>query len=67
LVLSVNAVKAMPEGGKLTGSATNLAVAPYAETYAETIPPADYVALAVFDTGCGTSADRVSQIFEPFF
>ncbi len=65
--LAVNARDAMPDGGKLTISAANLALdAPMAEG-AMTIPPGDYVTLTVADSGTGMDEATLSQIFEPFF
>lgn len=52
LNLVLNAVEAMPEGGRLTVSSK------HSETTVE---------LRVQDTGLGISSEHLSQIFEPFF
>ncbi|MBC7293527.1 MAG: PAS domain-containing protein, partial [Thermoleophilia bacterium] len=59
LNLAVNARDAMPHGGELTISTTNLAGRPEKE--------GPWVALMVTDTGVGMDAQTMSQIFEPFF
>lgn len=65
--LAVNARDAMPAGGELT--IRTFAVGPL-ETKRlrrEGMPPGDYVAIAVEDTGTGIPADVQTKIFEPFF
>jgi two-component system NtrC family sensor kinase len=52
LVLCLNAVEAMPEGGRLSVRARSAG--------------AD-VRIEVSDTGCGMPAERLAHIFEPFF
>ena len=54
LNLMINAMDAMPDGGKLTIEA----LAPDQN---------DFVGLAVIDTGNGISEDCIDRIFEPFF
>ncbi|MBB3347487.1 ATP-binding protein [Sphingomonas sp. BK069] len=54
--LAVNARDAMEGRGTLTIRALR-----------RTVAGADYVALAVSDTGCGMTPDVVERVFEPFF
>ncbi|MBB3472281.1 ATP-binding protein [Sphingomonas sp. BK345] len=54
--LAVNARDAMEGRGTLTIRALR-----------RTVASADYVALAVSDTGCGMTPDVVERVFEPFF
>jgi two-component system, cell cycle sensor histidine kinase and response regulator CckA len=65
--LCVNARDAMPNGGQLTISASNISVD---EAYARTqagIEPGEYVSLSVRDTGSGIPKEIHEKIFEPFF
>jgi len=64
LNLVVNARDAMPDGGSITIAAQEHAAAP---GDAEGLPPGNYVALSVIDTGTGMDADTLSRAMEPFF
>ncbi len=64
--LYVNAVQAMPEGGRLTVSTGNIAF------NREHLPPhglpfGQYIELTVADTGVGMDKATMARIFEPFF
>lgn len=65
--LAINAHDAMPNGGKLIFSASNVHLD---EAYAArrvVVRPGSYVQIAVTDTGCGMSEEVQAHIFEPFF
>ncbi|MDI1314362.1 ATP-binding protein [Prosthecobacter sp.] len=67
LNLCVNARDAMPNGGTLRLSATNLDID---DSYASMLPeitPGQYVLLEVGDTGSGISPKILERIFDPFF
>ena len=64
LNLCVNARDAMPEGGKLSISASKVEPG---WAGVEGNAGAEYVELVVEDSGTGMSAEIQSQIFEPFF
>jgi two-component system, cell cycle sensor histidine kinase and response regulator CckA len=64
--LAVNARDAMPQGGKLSVRTYN--VGPdQLKDIKHTLPPAEYVACDVTDTGTGIPAEIVEKIWEPFF
>jgi two-component system cell cycle sensor histidine kinase/response regulator CckA len=65
--LAVNARDAMPEGGKLTLRTANLTAAEAARLGYAGMPPADYVAIEVTDSGTGMPPEVMAKIFEPFF
>ncbi|MCC7051982.1 MAG: response regulator [Gemmatimonadaceae bacterium] len=64
--LVTNARDAMPAGGPILISGRNVALEePTASSLV--LPPGEYVALSVSDTGVGIAADVRGHIFEPFF
>jgi signal transduction histidine kinase len=67
LNLSVNARDAMPHGGALRIAASNETVDSPFHTRLGVIPPGDYVAIRVTDTGLGMDLVTQSRAFEPFF
>ena len=62
--LAVNACDAMPAGGTLTVRTANLT--DRARLPAD-LPPADYIGIAVSDTGTGMTPAVLARAFEPFF
>jgi CheY-like chemotaxis protein len=64
LNLALNARDAMPSGGRLTIATRNV---PDGSPLLADLPPGDYVAITVTDTGAGMSPDVLARVFEPFF
>lgn len=63
--LALNARDAMPHGGRLSIAARMRRVA--ADDDAARLPPGDYVAFTVSDTGLGMSPEVLARALEPFF
>ena len=66
LNLCINARDAMPDGGSLTIKTANLTLEKVAANRLD-IPPGEYVAISVADTGVGMAPDVTARVFEPFF
>src|SRR6202045_4149983 len=65
--LAVNALDAMPEGGRLRIDTKNGRLD---ELYARSHPgakPGEYACLSVTDSGTGIDSETIAHIFEPFF
>ena len=65
--LAINALEAMPRGGKLTVATSNVDIS---EAHAARYPmgrPGPFVLIAVKDTGRGMDAATLEHVFEPFF
>jgi len=65
--LAINGRDAMPAGGTLTIELFNAELGEEVSRARPEIPPGDYVALAVSDTGMGMDADTLAHAFEPFY
>ena len=65
--LAVNARDAMPNGGTLRISALNDVLVDPIDSRHGPVPPGEYVAIRVTDTGLGMDTTTQNQVFEPFF
>jgi signal transduction histidine kinase len=63
--LAVNARDAMPKGGNLIIHTANTSIDDTIST--GEMPPGQYVALKISDTGTGIPKDVLDRVFEPFF
>ncbi|MFT8243298.1 PAS domain S-box protein [Roseomonas sp. BN140053] len=66
LNLSINARDAMPDGGRLSIETSNTWLDDRAAR-ARDMPPGQYVAVSVSDTGSGMPPEVVARAFDPFF
>lgn len=66
LNISINAMHAMPEGGKLTLVTRNEHINEI-DAPIKGLPKGDYVLLSISDTGCGMDQETQEKIFDPFF
>lgn len=65
--LCVNARDAMPDGGRLTVAAENLALDEVYTGMLGELSPGPYLVITAADSGMGMSRDTQERIFEPFF
>ncbi len=65
--LAVNARDAMPQGGFVTLSTSNVEVTPGDAAPVPDMAPGAYVRLSVADSGVGMPPDVLAHVFEPFF
>jgi PAS domain S-box-containing protein len=65
--LAVNARDAMPRGGKLTISTSNVAVDQKSNFRNRTLQVGEYVMIAISDNGMGMTDEVKKHLFEPFF
>jgi PAS domain S-box-containing protein len=65
--LAVNARDAMPNGGELNMTLTQLTLKPQQQSPLPGIGAGTWACLAVVDTGSGIPDDALPHIFEPFF
>ena len=65
--LALNARSAMPEGGTLTISTSNVTIRESDQDRPDELEPGQYVMLSVADSGMGMSEDVLAQAFDPFF
>lgn len=64
LNLALNAIQAMPDGGRLEFAT---AVVDFSEYPPHNLKPGKYVRIDIVDEGCGIPKEILSRIFEPFF
>ncbi|MBF0103812.1 MAG: PAS domain-containing protein [Deltaproteobacteria bacterium] len=69
LNMAINAIDAMPEGGRLTFKTDVVAITEGVTTEKTIIPipPGQYFKIALTDTGIGIDPEIQGRIFEPFF
>jgi PAS domain S-box-containing protein len=65
--LVLNSRDAMPQGGKVAIETSNVDLSHPTRLGYDTLPPGDYVMLAVSDEGLGMDETVQSHLFEPFF
>lgn len=67
LNLAINSQNAMPEGGKLTITVSNVYFSQESIINDQVAVAGNYIEITITDTGSGMDSDTLKQIFEPFF
>jgi len=62
----LNAVQAMPTGGRIMLSARNATTGSY-DAVADKLDPGDYLVISIRDHGIGISPENLERIFDPYF
>lgn len=66
--LLINAMQAMPEGGKITVEAENIEMSDnYSFTHKLPLNEGKYVKISIRDQGIGIPPENLSKIFDPYF
>jgi signal transduction histidine kinase/CheY-like chemotaxis protein len=65
--LAANARDAMPNGGRITISTSNVTLEPAQAVMYPGVPPGEYVRLSMADTGIGIDPEMRDLIWDPFF
>ena len=65
--LAINARDAMPNGGRLTISVSNVTVTAFQSERDPLLSAGEYVKIVVSDTGVGMDDETRRRVFEPFF
>jgi PAS domain S-box-containing protein len=65
--LVVNARDAMPKGGSIQITTSNVHLDSGSTVHGSQMPPGDYLMLAIADSGVGMSEEVRKQLFKPFF
>jgi two-component system, cell cycle sensor histidine kinase and response regulator CckA len=65
--LCLNALDAMPRGGRIVLETRDIVISPKSRGIASQSRPGRYVRLSVSDTGSGIEGEILDRIFEPFF
>ncbi len=65
--MGINAGHAMPNGGSLVFTTSNVIIGENLHNYDPDVSPGEYVEITVTDTGTGIDSRNIDKIFEPFF